>query len=134
MPFTDDECRYLKAHAVGRLATVARTGDPDISSVFYRIHEGHICIGGLDTTKSIKYRNVLATRRIAFVVDDADPHDLRGPRGVKLHGRADIIAGPGGAPEIRILPEDVFSWGLNHPDEPFSDELEVMDEAGCSPV
>ncbi|MDJ0960124.1 MAG: PPOX class F420-dependent oxidoreductase [Acidimicrobiia bacterium] len=140
MPFTEEECSYLQGHAIGRLATVSADGEPDISPVSYRIHEGHVCIGGLDTLRSIKYRNVRATGKVAFVVDDSDADDRRGPRGLKVHGHADVISGPGGAPEIRIHPDDVWSWGLNRIDEPFEDdetyvqEMSIIEDVGCHPV
>lgn len=139
MPFTEEEHNYLRAHAIGRLATVSSDGEPDIAPVCYRIHEEHVCIGGLDVVKTIKYRNVRATGRVAFVVDDDAGTDRRDPRGLKVHGRAEIISGPGGAPEIRIVPEDVWSWGLNRveslvPDEPYVREMGMIEDAGCSPV
>ena len=140
MPFTDEERRYLEGHAIGRLATVSATGEPDIAAVSYHLHEGNICIGGLDVARSIKYRNVLATGKIAFVVDDSDASDRRGPRGLKIHGRGDIVTGPGGAPEIRLRAGDVWSWGINRLDEPYTSdepyvqELGMIEDAGCSPI
>ena len=140
MPFTDEERRYLEGHAIGRLATVSATGEPDIAAVSYHLHEGEIRIGGLDVARSIKYRNILATGKVAFVVDDIDESDRRGPRGLKIHGRGEIITGPGGSPEIRVRAGDVWSWGLNRrdehyrQDEPFVQEMGMIEDAGISPV
>ena len=140
MPFTEEERNYLKGHAIGRLASVSSNGETDIAPVSYRIHEGHVCIGGLDVARTIKYQNVVATGRVAFVVDDGDATDRRGPRGVKMHGHADVVAGPAGAPEIRVVPDDVWSWGLNRVDdprwaaEPYVQEMEIIEDVGCHPI
>jgi len=140
MPFTEQERNYLRGHAIGRLASVSADGEPDIAPVSYRLHEGHICVGGLDVARTIKYRNVVATGRVAFVVDDDAATDRRDPRGLKIHGHAEIVSGPGGAPEIRIVPEDVWSWGVNRIDEPYVaaepyvQEIRMIEDAGCHPV
>ena len=64
MPFTDAERQYLRSQAIGRIATVSARGEPDVAPVSFRIHEGAICIGGLDMTRTVKYRNVLRTARV----------------------------------------------------------------------
>ena len=125
MSFTEEERRYIRSQPIGRIATVSAKGEPDVAPVSFRIHEGMICIGGLDNEATIKYRNVMATGRAAFVVDDLADTDQWEPRGLKIRGSADIITGPGGAPEIRIHPEVVWSWGLNQGAETyFADVVE----------
>ena len=125
MPFTSAERDYLKSQGIGRIATVSAKGEPDVAPVSFRIHEGAICIGGLDMERTIKYHNVRKTGRAAFTVDDLASTDPWEPRGLKVRGNADIIVGPGGTPEIRIDPEVVWSWGINHEAETyFNDQVE----------
>lgn len=73
-----------------------------------------VLIGGLDITKTLKYRNVLATGNAAFVVvDDLATVDPWQPRGEKVHGEAVIETAGNGRPRIRITPTTVWSWGIN---------------------
>jgi pyridoxamine 5'-phosphate oxidase family protein len=123
MPFTDAERQYLRSQGIGRIATVSRRGEPDVAPVSFRIHDGAICIGGLDMTRTVKYRNVLRTGRAAFVVDDLASEHPWVPRGLKIRGGAEIIIGPGGTPEIRIVPEIVWSWGINRGAETYFNDV-----------
>jgi pyridoxamine 5'-phosphate oxidase family protein len=122
VPFTAAERRYLRSRGIGRLATVSARGEPDVAPVSFRIHGGAICIGGRDMVHTIKFRNVCHTGRAAFVVDDLAGERPWEPRGLKLRGAADIITGPGG-PEIRIIPETVWSWGINAPADSYFNEV-----------
>jgi pyridoxamine 5'-phosphate oxidase family protein len=125
MPFTDHERCYLGSHALGRIATASADAEPDVAPVGYRVHGDDILIGGLDNEKTIKYHNVLATQRASFVVDDLASQDPWEPRGLKIRGPADIVAGPSGKPEIRIRPQTIWSWGLNQEaDTYFADTVE----------
>ena len=62
---------------------------------------------------SLKWRNVLASGRAAFVVDDLATTDPWAPRGVKLRGAASADTDPDGRHVIRLTPETVWSWGIN---------------------
>lgn len=67
----------------------------------------------MDNPKTLKWRNVTATGRAAFVVDDLATVDPWSPRGVKLRGSATADTDPDGRTVIRITPEIIWSWGIN---------------------
>lgn len=113
MTFTEEERRFLEGQRLGRIATVSRTGEPDVAPVGFRLAGEAVEVGGLDNTKTRKYHNVKATGRASFVVDDLASVDPWRPRGVKLTGRAEIDVDGRGKPLLRLHPETVWSWGVN---------------------
>lgn len=113
MPFTQDERSYLDDQRIGRIATASAKGTPDVAAVTFTVgDDGTIVVSGLDNPKTLKWRNVAATGKAAFVVDDLASIDPWRPRGVKLRGTAvaDDTVGRG---VIRITPEVIWSWGIN---------------------
>lgn len=68
-------------------------------------------IGGYDMEKSKKFRDIEASGRAAFVVDDLASKSPWRPRGVEVRGRAEAMNGK--RPFIRIHPERIVSWGLS---------------------
>ncbi len=122
--FTDEERRYLHGHRLGRIATTSGSGEPDVAAVTFTI-EGHtIEVGGRHLATTLKYHNVRATGRAAFVVDDLWSVDPWRPRGVKIHGQAELVESSAGGTVIRITPDTVWSWGLERYDHfpPASDK------------
>jgi pyridoxamine 5'-phosphate oxidase family protein len=111
-PFTPAEIEYLRTQPLGRIATVSAAGEPDVAPVGFRLlDDGRIEIGGLDNPKTIKWRNVLATGRAAFVVDDLVTVEPWAPRGLKIRGAASGATDNGNV--IRITASTIWSWGLN---------------------
>jgi len=118
MSFTEPEQAYLGEQRLGRIATTSAKGEPDVAPVTFTITpSGRIVIHGLDLPKTVKWRNVLATGRAAFVVDDLATVDPWAPRGVKLRGGAAGLTDEQGRTSIEITPEVIWSWGVN-PDAP----------------
>jgi pyridoxamine 5'-phosphate oxidase family protein len=114
MSFTEAERAYLATQRLGRVATASAAGEPDVAPVTFKITaDARIEIDGLDNPKTLKWRNVAATGRAAFVVDDLHTIDPWTPRGVKLRGAASADTDPDGRRVIRITPETVWSWGIN---------------------
>jgi pyridoxamine 5'-phosphate oxidase family protein len=113
MDFTEAERAYLTDQRLGRIATASASGQADVAPVTFALSGNDVLVGGLDITKTRKYRNVLATGNAAFVVDDLATVDPWQPRGVKVHGTAVIEAAGNGKPRIRITPTTVWSWGIN---------------------
>ena len=111
--FTDAELEYLAGQRLGRIATASPSGDPEVSAVGFRADERGIETGGLDITKTIRYRNIRATGRAAMVIDDLVSVDPWTPRGVKVRGAAEIVTDADGRARIRLSPETVWSWGIN---------------------
>jgi pyridoxamine 5'-phosphate oxidase family protein len=120
MSFTQAELDYLATQRLGRLATVAPDGTLQASPVgfYYRPELGVIDIGGFGMGRSKKFRNVAASGRAAFVVDDVASVDPWEVRGVEVRGTAEALTGQeppmsGMSNEIiRIHPRRIISWGL----------------------
>jgi pyridoxamine 5'-phosphate oxidase family protein len=117
MAFTEHEVAYLRSQLLGRLATVARDGQPDNAAVGFRLEDdGTILIGGMNVTGTRKWRNVAAgNERVAFVVDDLASTKPWRPRGVRVYGRAELVEtegqfGPGSY--LKIRPSVSWSWGI----------------------
>lgn len=120
MSFTQSEIDYLGSQRLGRLATVAPNGSPQVNPVGFRYNAelGTIDIGGHNLSASKKFRNVAAGSRVAFVVDDLESVQPWKVRGVEVRGDAEALTGQephmrGFSGEIiRIHPRRIISWGL----------------------
>jgi pyridoxamine 5'-phosphate oxidase family protein len=118
--FTEREVDYLSSQRLGRLATVGRSGDPHVVPVTFRYNSelDSIDIGGHNIGRSKKFRDVAASGRAAFVVDDVRAPWR--PRMLEVRGRAEAFAEGGHtvnesfAPElIRLMPKKIVSFGLD---------------------
>lgn len=118
--FTEAEIEYLRGQRLGRLATVDEKGIPHVVPVSFRYNAelGSIDVGGRGLAKSKKYRDIRATGKAAFVVDDVLPPWR--PRGVEVRGRAEALDEGGrgvnaGFDEevIRLYPERIVGWGID---------------------
>ena len=134
MGYTSEEIAYLRSQHLGRIATSSSKGEPDVAPVTFALDDdGSIRISGFDNPRTIKWNNVVATGRAAFVVDDLASVNPWSPRGVKVKGAAEAVTTADGGSVIVIHPETVWSWSLN-PDpgthlggrigrRPFSDDM-----------
>lgn len=125
--FSDQEIAYLKSQRLARIATVSKASQPDVAPIGFEFDGEHFYIGGLNITKTMKYKNVLINPRVALVIDDLETVDPWTPRGIKIHGTATIVdyAGRfGPRPYIRVLPHVHWSWGIEEP--PFKEGKPVM--------
>jgi pyridoxamine 5'-phosphate oxidase family protein len=118
--FTPGELGYLRGQPLGRLATVDEQHAPQVVPVGFFVDEqtGDVSIGGIALGSTRKFRNVEATGRAAFVVDDLASIDPWRVRGVEIRGPAEVRRDvepprPGMSRElITIHPERIRSWGL----------------------
>ena len=117
MSFTDEEIAYLRSQRLGRLATVASDGQPDVVPVGFQLDGPHIYIPGFDITRTRKYRNVQhGNQKVALTVDDYVSTEPWTPRFVRIYGTADLVErdGPAGrGAYIRITPTVSWSWNLD---------------------
>jgi pyridoxamine 5'-phosphate oxidase family protein len=123
--FTDEERDYLSSDVrLGRLATVGPDGMPHVVPTSFRYNQHHdtIDVGGHDFTNRKKYRDVLRSPKVAFVIDDLVSVRPWRVRGIEIRGAAEVLdtggteLGPGFAPEMfRITPKRIVSWGLSEP-------------------
>jgi pyridoxamine 5'-phosphate oxidase family protein len=123
--FTAAEIEYLSTQRLGRLATVGPDGAPHVVPVGFRYNPetDTIDIGGHNTGRSKKWRDIGRDPRVAFVVDDVLPPWR--PRLIEIRGTAERLRsggsglGRGFADEvIRITPARIVGWGINDDQNP----------------
>ena len=101
--FTDGELEFLRSQRLARLATASKAGQPDVSAVGYALDDDTIVSGGIDLTKTIRYRHLLENPQATIVIDELVSVDPWQPRGVKVRGPA-TLEDDGGHLRIRIRP------------------------------
>ena len=111
--FTDAERSFLSGQRIARLATADADGTPDVSAVGFHVDGDVIESGGLDLTKTIRFRHLRANPVATIVIDDLVSIDPWTPRGVKARGPAELSQGLDGSWTIRIKPRTIWSWGIN---------------------
>jgi pyridoxamine 5'-phosphate oxidase family protein len=111
--FTEPEIDFLNEQRLARIATASASGQPDVSPVGFGLDHDEIVSGGLDITKTVRYKNLLENPRATIVVDDLASVDPWTPRGVKVRGSTQIESHEGDGLRIRIRPEVIWSWGIN---------------------
>jgi pyridoxamine 5'-phosphate oxidase family protein len=122
--FTDAERAYFSEQRLARLATASEDGQPDVSAVGFSVDGDTIVSGGLDLTKTVRYRHLLRNPRATLVVDDLASVEPWQPRGIKVRGSV-ALEDDGGKPRIRIHPETIWSWGINEgAPKHFADRIE----------
>jgi pyridoxamine 5'-phosphate oxidase family protein len=130
LTFSEKEIEYLKSQRLARIATAATESlseesmQPDVVPVGFDFDGDHFYVGGMSILKSRKYKNVLKNNKVALVIDDLKTVDPWDPRGIRIHGTADIVTRKEGYMEgtshseaiyIRIKPKKKWSWGIDEP-------------------
>ncbi|GAA4892339.1 PPOX class F420-dependent oxidoreductase [Streptomonospora salina] len=118
MSFTDEEAAYLRENPMGRLATVAPDGSPDVVPVAVEFDGAYLWVGGGSAvTRTRKFRNVAAGgEKVALVVDDTVSFAPFTARGIRIYGAAEQpfervgMVGPG--VYMRIAPTVSWSWNM----------------------
>jgi pyridoxamine 5'-phosphate oxidase family protein len=110
-PFTAVERAYLDGQHLGRLVTLDRTGRPQVRPVGFTLGAATLAIGGIDLTRTQKFRNIRSNPAVAFVVDDLVSVDPWQVRGIEIRGTADAVDDDDGA-RIVIHPRRIVTWGL----------------------
>ena len=125
--FNDEEKSYLRSQQLARIATVSSDLQPDVAPVLFKFRRGRFYIGGYDVQRTRKYKNVVQNPRVSLVVDDLPAVKPWTPRGIRIHGRADIVRSSKEGELIRITPEVKWSWGINQP--AVKDGKDIIDKA-----
>jgi pyridoxamine 5'-phosphate oxidase family protein len=69
-------------------------------------------IGGFDIRKTFKYKSIkTGNDLVAIVIDNLASTNPWKPRGVKIHGTAEIIEA-GERSSLLITPQRLWSWGV----------------------
>ena len=89
--FSQKELEYLRGQMLGRLATVARKQNPQLTAVGFAADEERIYLW--IKHDSVKARNIRGNPRVSFLVDDFLGHimEIR-IRGVSVIGKAELIS------------------------------------------
>ncbi|OLF07151.1 pyridoxamine 5'-phosphate oxidase [Actinophytocola xinjiangensis] len=127
MSFTEEEIGYLKSQPLARLATVGSDDQPDVSPVGFEFDGTYLYVGGLDVTRTRKYRNVAAGKtKVALVVDDLASVNPWTPRYLRIYGNAELVERQGqfgAGAYLRIEP--TVSWSFNLAGDPFGHDREI---------
>lgn len=117
--FTPEEISYIKSQPLARIATVSTSGQPDVAPVGYEFDGQYFYIGGRANAKTRKYLNVLAgNKQVALAIDDLETVNPWRPRGVRIHGTAEIVEHSGrlgSSLYLRVTPAKNWSWGIGRP-------------------
>jgi pyridoxamine 5'-phosphate oxidase family protein len=109
--FTEEEVEFLTASRLARVATASCDGQPHVVPVVYEFDGMSFYFTGWNLERSLKFRNLLENRKVAFVVDDVVSVSPWRPRGVEVRGVAEI-GREGGRSYVRVAPLVKRSWGF----------------------
>ena len=125
--FTQKEIDYINSQHLARLATVSKSMQTDVAPVGFRFDGETFFITGFDITKTFKYKNVKAGNElVSLVIDDLASVQPWVARGIKIHGRAEIVKADNRTSLI-IHPLRLWSWGVD--DVAFKDGKPVSRKA-----
>jgi pyridoxamine 5'-phosphate oxidase family protein len=116
--FSDEEISYIESQRLARIATASSELQPDVAPVGFDFDGTYFYVGGLNLPKTLKYKNVQGNPRVSLVIDDLESINPWRPRGIKIHGIADLTTRKGYAGAgtyIRIEPREKWSWGIEEP-------------------
>lgn len=113
--FTQNEIAYLNSQPLARIATASGGGQPDVAPVGFDFDGEFFYVSGRNNKRTLKYKNAQSNEQAALVVDDLATVKPWRPRGIKVHGRVDLVFRKGYAGEkeyLRLKPERKWSWGI----------------------
>lgn len=116
--FSEKEIAYLRSQRLARIATVSEALQPDVAPVGFDFDGEYFYVGGLNLGRTLKYRNIQHNSKVALVIDDLESVSPWVPRGIKVHGSADLTTRKGyvgAGTYIRVRPELKWSWGIEEP-------------------
>ena len=116
--FSEKEIAYIKSQRLARIATASKQLQPDVAAVGFDFDGKYFYIGGLNLSKTLKFKNIRENPKVSLVIDDVESINPWTPRGVKIHGIADVTSRHGyvgTGTYIRIKPEETWSWGVEEP-------------------
>lgn len=116
--FSEKEIAYLKSQRLARVATASDDMQPDVAPVGFDFDGTYFYVGGINLRTTLKYKNIQKNPKVALVIDDLESISPWKPRGIKIHGIADLTARKGLVGDgtyIRIKHEEKWSWGIDEP-------------------
>ena len=116
--FSEKEIAYLKSQRLARIATASKESQPDVAPVGFDFDGTYFYVGGVNLPTTLKYKNAQNNPKVSLVIDDLEGINPWRPRGVKVHGIADLTTRQGyvgAGTYIRIKPKEKWSWGIEEP-------------------
>lgn len=116
--FSEKEIAYLKSQRLARIGTASEDIQPDVAPVGFDFDGTYFYVGGINLAKTLKYKNIEKNPKVSLVIDDLESASPWKPRGIKVHGIADLTTRKGYvgvATYIRIKPNEKWSWGIEEP-------------------
>jgi pyridoxamine 5'-phosphate oxidase family protein len=117
--FSEQERAFLQSQLLARIATVATDGQPTVDAVGFEFDGKLFYVGGHRFQASRKYKNVVAgNTKVSLIIDDLKSVQPWQPRGIKIHGIAEIVERNGhlgSGSYLAITPTVSWSWGVEAP-------------------
>ena len=117
--FSEQELAFLRAQPLARIATVDNDGQPTVVVVGFQFDGARFYISGHQLGTTRKYKNIVASHhKVSLIIDDLKSFRPWQPRGIRIHGIAEIVQrqghlGPGSS--LAITPRVSRSWGMEEP-------------------
>jgi pyridoxamine 5'-phosphate oxidase family protein len=109
--FTEEEVAFLTQSRLARVATASSEGQPHVVPVVYEFDGTAFYFSGWKLEKSLKFKNLVANKKVALVIDDLVTVSPWRPRGVELRGVAEL-GSEGGRSYVKVSPLVKRSWGF----------------------
>ncbi len=115
--FSDAERHFISEQKLIRIATVSKSGQPDVAPVGFEFDGQFFYVGGRWNETTRKFKNVRdGARKVALALDDLAGSGSWKPRGIRIHGTGEIVERDGrfgAAKYIKVAPRISWSWGLD---------------------
>jgi pyridoxamine 5'-phosphate oxidase family protein len=136
MSLTRAEQEFLTRQPRGYLATIGPNATPQVKPLGFTYNSvlGTIDITGFNMGASAKYRNIQASPRVAFVVDDVTEETMEGAHFLEIRGVAEAVTGTVTADAhlakeiIRIHPRRVVAFNVD-PEQPGLQTRQVLPDS-----
>ncbi|GER84460.1 hypothetical protein KTAU_30960 [Thermogemmatispora aurantia] len=119
--FSEQELAFLRTQPLARIGTVDDYGQPTVDVVGFEFDGTRFYVGGHRLEATRKYNNILSGhRQVSLLIDDLKSLQPWQPRGIRLHGDAEIVQRQGhlgAGTYLAITPRVSWSWGLEEPGE-----------------
>jgi len=109
--FTEEEISFVIQNKLARVATASGDGQPHVVPVVYEFDGVEFYFTGWNLEKSLKFRNLIENKRVAFVIDDLITVCPWRPRGLEVRGVAEL-GKEGGRAYVKVTPLVKRSWGF----------------------
>ncbi len=117
--FSEQELAFLREQPLARIGTVDDQGQPTVDAVGFEFDGTRFYIGGHQLEATRKYKNIVAGHdKVSLLIDDLKSRRPWQPRGIRIHGVAEIVQHQGhlGAGSyLAITPRVSWSWGMQEP-------------------